>query len=109
MSPEVRCLQRLESKGFLMQFAVADSKLRCLQTGKSYDPSEISVVNFYRFEGISDPDDMSIIYAIKTSDGQKGTMIDAFGIYSNAGVGQFFDKIIKIEKQTKRGWNVGKC
>jgi len=65
----------------------------------------VAVVSFYRFEGISDPDDMSIIYAITTSDGKKGTVMDAFGIHSNDNVGSFFDKVKKIKKQTKTGWS----
>ncbi len=42
----------------------------------------MEVVEFYRFEGASNPDDNSILYAIETSDGLKGLLVDAYGAYS---------------------------
>jgi hypothetical protein len=110
MSAEMECMKHLENKGFLLQFVMFGAQLQCVETGKLYTPDDISIVNFYRFEGISNPDDMSIIYAITTSDGQNGTITDAFGIYANENVGQFFEGVRKIQKQTKRGWKIDyKC
>ncbi len=105
MTPEVKCLQNVQRKGFISQFSVSDDQLVCVSTGRLYEPREINIVNFYRFEGISDPGDMSILYVIETIDGQKGTLIDAFGIYAQDSVGKFFDRVMDIQKQTKRGWN----
>jgi hypothetical protein len=36
----------------------------------------------YRFEGDSNPDDSSIVYAISSNTGLKGTLVDAYGAYS---------------------------
>jgi hypothetical protein len=44
-----------------------------------------------RFEGVSDPDDMSVIYAIESRGGLRGTLVDAFGVYSDPAVGDFVD------------------
>src|SRR5580698_7456539 len=39
---------------------------------------------FYRFEGASNPDDMSIIYAVTSEKyNLKGVLINAFGTYAN--------------------------
>ena len=38
---------------------------------------------FHRFEGISDPDDMAIVYAIESKSGVRGTFADAFGVYAD--------------------------
>ena len=45
--------------------------------------------NTHRFEGVSDPDDMSILYAIETRSGVRGTLADAFGAYADPRVGAF--------------------
>ena len=105
MAPEGRCLEKVESKGFTDQFMMKNSALLCLSNQKTYLPEQVEVVNYYRFEGISDPDDMSIMYAIETSDGHKGTLIDAYGIYANDAVGQFMNKTLNFHKQTHRDWS----
>jgi len=47
---------------------------------KNYRPEEICIINFYRFEGQSDPADNAILYVIETNDGSKGTIIDAYAL-----------------------------
>ena len=36
---------------------------------------------------------MSVVYAIETSDGIRGTLTDAFGVYSDPDVSNFIDKV----------------
>ena len=38
---------------------------------------------FHRVEGVSDPDDMAIVYAIESKSGVRGTFADAFGVYAD--------------------------
>lgn len=47
----------------------------------------------YRFEGISDPDDMSVVYAIESGDGTRGIIGDAFGVYANPELGGFLNNV----------------
>ena len=88
----------LEKYGYNEQFRVEKGKLVGIESKKSYKPADVKAVNFYRFEGISDPDDMSILYAIETSDGCKGTLTDAYGRYSDEDTGDFMKKV-EIEKK----------
>jgi hypothetical protein len=45
---------------------------------------DFEIDEFYRFEGASNPDDMSIIYAVNSSKYQlKGVLVNAFGTYAN--------------------------
>jgi hypothetical protein len=105
MTPEVRCLDKIEEKGFTDEFQVlAPGALLCLTNQKLYEANEVSVINFYRFEGVSNPDDMSIIYVIETCDGRKGTLIDAYGIYADETVGAFMNEVESFQKITERGW-----
>ena len=36
---------------------------------------------------------MSILYAIETSDGRKGTLVDAYGMYSDDETGEFMNQV----------------
>lgn len=88
-----KCLDKLEGDGYTDQFKVEGGKLIDVTNNKKYKPKEVKAVNFYRFEGISNPDDMSILYAIETSDGRKGTLADAYGSYSDNEIGEFMNQI----------------
>ena len=55
--------------------------------------STCTIREFHRFEGVSDPDDMSIVYAIESRDGTRGTLVDAFGVYSNPAVSRVLERV----------------
>jgi len=88
-----KCLNKLEGEGYTDQYRVENGKLCDLTNNKKYKAKDVKAVNFYRFEGISNPDDMSILYAIETSDGRKGTLVDAYGFYSDDDTGAFMNQI----------------
>jgi hypothetical protein len=96
------CMRRLEEKGYTTQYRVEENKLVNLTTGKKYKADDVLAANFFRFEGISNPDDMSILYAIETTDGNKGTLVDAFGLYSDDDTGEFM-KEVEIHKKVSQG------
>src|SRR6059058_1498583 len=94
-----RCMQKLEASGFTDQYKVEKDRLHDLTNDKKYKAKDVKAVNFYRFEGISNPDDMSILYAIETSDGHKGTLVDAYGNYADDEIGAFMQEV-EINKKT---------
>ena len=79
-------LDDLARRGFTERFGVVGEGLRAVEGGKVFRAAELMIREYYRFEGISDPDDMSIVYAIESQDGTRGTLVDAFGVYSNPAV-----------------------
>ena len=102
MTDMERCLQKLEQKGYTDHFKVEKGKLISNNNNKKYKAKDVSAANFFRFEGITDPDDMSILYAIETSDGTKGTLTDAYGIYADDDTGEFM-KEVEIHKKVTQG------
>ncbi len=89
----------LRIKGFTDDFEMTDEGLCCKVSGAKYSPDELSIVEVFRFEGSSNPDDMSVLYAILAdSDGTKGLFVDAYGTYSS------YDpqKAVKYLKEIKR-------
>ena len=98
MSTMVSILSVLEGTGYTAQFKATTSGIISLTTEKSYKPEDVSINHFYRFEGESNPDDSSIVYAIETKSGEKGTLIDSYGMYSDPLVTAFIDKVKSIHK-----------
>ena len=94
-----RCMRKLEADGYTDQYKVEKDRLHDLTIDKKYKAKDVKAVNFFRFEGISNPDDMSILYAIETSDGHKGTLVDAYGLYADEDTGKFFQGV-EINKKT---------
>ena len=86
-------LHDLVVRGFTENFEFIEGMLRDVDTGLSYTADELTIVEHHRFEGMSDPDDMSIVYAIVSSDGRRGLLVDAFGPYSNYDLGYFLEKV----------------
>jgi len=95
------CLNRMISEGYTEDFKVTEQGLQSIQHLQNYSPDQIQVVNFYRFEGESDPDDNAILYIIETADGTRGTLVDAYGTYTDPKVAQFMVDVQAIHKKIK--------
>ena len=94
------CLTKAIGNGFTVNFKVSrDGRLHMESGTESYAPDQIQIVNFYRFEGESDPADNSILYLIETSGNVKGTLIDAYGPYAQEHISQFIKQVEEIQKQ----------
>lgn len=98
MNSMSECVSFLTSKGFTEQFKVGDNKLISLSDQEAYAVNDVTAIDFYRFEGSSDPDDTAILYAIETVDGKKGTLVNAYGAYSDPEVDEFV-KEMEIHKK----------
>jgi hypothetical protein len=86
------------NRGFNAQWMIEAKGLCVAGRDDYYKPQEITVHNFYRFEGVSNPDDMSILYLIETNDGTKGTLVDAYGPYADKQVSEFMSMVENIPK-----------
>jgi len=96
------CLNKLVMDGYTEDFKAGErGVLLSLQHERMYGPGDVQVVNFFRFEGASDPADNSILYVIETNDGVKGTLVDAYGPYADAKVNSFMEEVEEITKKTQ--------
>lgn len=98
MSTMVSILDVLTENGYTTQFKAGEGTLLSLGTNKKYKPSDVRINHFYRFEGESNPDDSSIVYAIETTSGEKGTLIDSYGAYSDQLISAFIEQVKSIHK-----------
>lgn len=65
------------------------------EEGKLYQPADLKIIKTYRFEGMSNPDDSSILYIIEANDGTIGTIIDSYGAYSSHDDEQGYNNFIR--------------
>jgi hypothetical protein len=93
------CINKLVLDGYTGNFNVTDKGLFSIENNKHYKPPEVHIVNFFRFEGASDPADSAILYAIELNDGTKGTLTDAYGPYSDVQVEKFIKQVEDIGKK----------
>ncbi len=100
MTTLASCSNKLVADGFTDNFKVSGDGLLSPEKEKVYKPEEITIVNFYRFEGASDPADNSILYAIQTNDGVKGTLADSYGPTADPEIGKFIKQVEEIHKKT---------
>ena len=94
------CSNKMREMGYTEDFQVDKKGLSTFGQGtKVYQPADVKIVNFYRFEGVSDPGDNTIMYVIETNDGTKGTLVDGYGAYASDDVAKFIVKVEEIQKQ----------
>jgi hypothetical protein len=93
------CLHRIVTDGYNEDFSITEKGLEAMNQKTVYTPEQIQVVNFFRFEGPSDPADNAILYVIETSDGAKGTLVDGYGAYHNALISRFMKNVEDIHKK----------
>jgi hypothetical protein len=86
-------LNKFTAKGYDNEFRWTEKGF-CVKD-KCYQPENLTIVKTYRFEGESDPSDMSILYLIKANDGLIGYSLDAYGVYSNHDDEEGYDNFIR--------------
>ncbi|AIZ42331.1 hypothetical protein [Cellulophaga baltica] len=86
-------IKEKQEEGYTYDFNLKNSYLECLLLQEKYNVTDFNVDAFYRFEGDSNPDDSSILYAIQTNSGIKGLLVDAYSMYSEALSSEMIQKL----------------
>lgn len=89
--------EELKKRGYGTDFNLKADGIENPGDHKMYDPANFTVDEYHRFEGISNPSDMSIIFAVSTKDGTKGILIDAYGTYDDPLTSEMLKKF-KLEE-----------
>jgi len=72
----------LKERGFSLDFNLEENCIICHLD--KFDPRDFEIVEFYRFEGNSDPADEAVVYAIESKTGIKGVLVNGYGISADA-------------------------
>jgi hypothetical protein len=92
--------EKLQHDGFINNFrATEEGMLESLETRELFRPEQVRILNFFRFEGMSDPNDNSILFAIETDNGLRGTLVDGYGASSDSNLDDFIKAVENIAKK----------
>ncbi|MBC7488514.1 MAG: phosphoribosylpyrophosphate synthetase [Cytophagaceae bacterium] len=68
----------LHKRGFTLDFNLDENCILCNKD--RFHPEDFEIVEFYRFEGQTDPADEAVVYAIEAKNGVKGILVNGYGI-----------------------------
>ena len=72
----------LKKRGYNVDLNLKATCIECPSHNLQFHPEDFTIDEFYRFEGMSNPSDNSIVYAISSNTGIKGVLVDAYGMYA---------------------------
>jgi hypothetical protein len=73
-------INRFRARGYTADFAVDGQQLRCSRCGERHRAEDADIVDVARFEGMSDPDDEAVLFALHCHDcGARGLLVTAYG------------------------------
>ncbi len=90
---------KLKDRGYTRSFEVNEKGNLQDEKGNRFFATQVQLEEFHRFEGMSDPGDTSIVYALKTDSGVKGIIIDAYGADASKRTADFLNKIEQQQYQ----------
>jgi hypothetical protein len=81
----IETINDLRLQGYTTDFNLKQHALECTSSKTTLSAEEFVVDKVIRFEGMTDPADESILYAITATDkSMKGLLVNAYGIYSDS-------------------------
>jgi len=92
-------LKALKNKGYTHDFNLHPEWIECPPLRLRLAPEEFHVDEVHRFEGMTSPDDSSILFAISSTSGVKGVLVDAYGVYADA-ISPIMIQKLRIDSQT---------
>lgn len=88
---------QLNQEGYGHNIQVVDKNHIKMGTN-TFSTEEVVIDKIFRFEGMSNPSDTSICYAIKSTSGEKGILINAYGADASSTIGAFVQDVKKEEE-----------
>ena len=80
--------------GYTLDFNIQEECLTDHQANIMLSPIDFQIDKVYRFEGASDPEYQSILYAISSAKfGIKGTLVNGYGISANETSSKLIEKL----------------
>ncbi len=86
----------LQKRGYTTNFSILTEKecLMCHTTSTALSPDEFEIDEIHRFDGMSNPEDDMIVYAVSSLDKKiKGTIVNAYGAYADGATSKIVSKL----------------
>ena len=75
----------LQKRGYTTDFKLCDDGLHCPMLDLKLHPDHFEITEVHHFDGMTDPADEAIVYAIESKDGKtKGMLVNGYGINTDS-------------------------
>ncbi len=81
-----KAVNKLTKSGFTENFMAEQTKIKGMTSKKEFLPEELEIAETFRFDGMTNPQDDSAVYAIVAYDGTKGTLVMSHSAEHNQNV-----------------------
>ncbi|GAB3542043.1 hypothetical protein GCM10027443_42230 [Pontibacter brevis] len=100
----VGVLNKIRKEGYKTDFKVTeDGLLATMDDKETFTPEQVRIVDFYRFEGETNPGDMAILYVLETTSGPKGSITNSYGAYGDESIETFMKKVEDLGMDLDKG------
>jgi hypothetical protein len=84
----------LKKDGYTLDFNVSQDAIVCPLTDEKLSPQDFRIDKVYRFEGDTNPDDQSVLYAISSQKSdRKGVLVNGYGISADLATDELIKKL----------------
>jgi len=95
-----QAIEGLKKRGYDNDFNLHPEWIESPALAMKLTPDEFHIDEVHRFEGMTSPDDSAVLYAVSSSGGLKGLLVDAYGAYA-ASVSAEMVRKLQIDKRTE--------
>lgn len=79
-----QAIKSLRDQGYTEDFNLKTNCVECKTLDFEMRPEDFTIDRMFRFEGMTDPSDASVLYAISADERDvKGVLVDAYGVYAD--------------------------
>ena len=97
----------LRERGITREICMTEDKKFILQeTDIAYEPTDLSIVKSYRFEGDSNPEDNAVLYVLQDKTGLQSLILDSYGAESNYSGDEFDNFLREIPVEEREDFDV---
>lgn len=75
----LEAIKQLRDGGFMVDFNIEGNFLSA--NSSQYHIDDFEIVEIYRYEGDTNPDEEATVYGIQSKDGVKGILVTSYGMY----------------------------
>lgn len=88
-----QAVKGLKDRGFTIDFNIEEECLVCHEIPLKLKANEFEITEFHRYEGDSDPGDEAVVYAIESKHGDKGILVNGFGVSADSTSSEMIEKL----------------
>ncbi len=92
----------LKTRGYGSDFNLHPEWIENVPMNLRLGPAQFHIDEVHRFEGMTNPDDSAVLYAISTPQGVKGVLVDAYGAYAES-LSTEMIKRLRVDSKTEHG------